>query len=385
MKLELVSGLMLTLLLIGMSTLAFNIEQVSAIESPYIAVIPDTIVDPTLTPGKNFTVSIYTDYTGSDIWGWQFTLAYNSSIIHGVEVINGDLITNDTFTHLPPWMRPARFIQGVFDNTLGTLSLTVAFYFFLLPLPPTTPGPGILANVTFEVVGLGRTNITLGADTALKTPTYDIIDGELMPDHLRHGYFSNIDGLPPPAITATVNIKPNTLNLKSKGKWITCYIELSEGYDVSDIDVSTVMLNDTIPISLLDVPAPEPVPTEIGDYDSDGVPDLMVKFNRAALTSHIYHVSGITYGNVALTITGQLADGTMFEGSDTIKVMFGGDADLSGFVELADFPIWANNVGKYSGEWSFDVNPDFDSNDFVELADFLIWSENFGATVPPPP
>jgi len=126
-------------------------------------------------------------------------------------------------------------------------------------------------------------------------------------------------------------------------------------------------------------------PTEIGDYDSDGILDLMVKFSRTALIAHIYHVLGIAYGNATLMITGQLADGTPFEGSDTIEVMFGGDADLSGFIELADFPVWANNFGKYSGEWSSDVDPDFDSNDFVELTDFHIWVKNFGATVPPPP
>jgi len=124
----------------------------------------------------------------------------------------------------------------------------------------------------------------------------------------------------PTEITATVDIDPDTLNLKSKGEWITCYIELPEGYNVSDIDVSTIMLNDTIPVSLLDVPAPKPVPTEIGDYDNDGVPDLMVKFNRTELTSHIHNVLGIEYGNVTLTITGEVA-GTPFEGSDSIRVI----------------------------------------------------------------
>jgi len=73
----------------------------------------------------------------------------------------------------------------------------------------------------------------------------------------------------PPAISATVDIKPDTLNLKSKGKWITCYIELPEGYNVSDIDVSTVMLDGTI---LVD-PA---VPIQIGDCDNDSIPDLML-------------------------------------------------------------------------------------------------------------
>jgi len=182
----------------------------------------------------------------------------------------------------------------------------------------------------------------------------------------------------PILLMATVDIDPNILDLKSNYEWMTCYIELPESYDVSDIEVSSILLNNTIPV---DVEAP----TEIGDYDTDGILDLMVKFNRTELTAHIYHVSGITYGNVTLMITGQLTDGTTFEGSDTIKVIFGGDADLNGFVELADFVVWVDNLGKHSGEWSSDVNPDFDSNNFVELDDFPIWVENIGATVPPPP
>jgi hypothetical protein len=119
--------------------------------------------------------------------------------------------------------------------------------------------------------------------------------------------------------SATIDIHPDTLNLKSKGKWITCYIELPEGYDASDIDVSTVMLNKTVPVSLLDVPAPKPVPTEIGDYDGDGIPDLMVKFDRT-MVSELILSKGITYGDVTLTITGEV-DGTFFADIDSIKVV----------------------------------------------------------------
>jgi len=121
-------------------------------------------------------------------------------------------------------------------------------------------------------------------------------------------------------VCATVDVKPDALNLKSRSNWITCYIELPEGYSLSDVDVSTVMLNDTIPISLLDVPAPEPVPTEIGDYDSGGIPDLMVKFDRT-MVSELILSKDIIGGNVTLTVTGEV-DGTPFEGSDSIKVLF---------------------------------------------------------------
>lgn len=125
-----------------------------------------------------------------------------------------------------------------------------------------------------------------------------------------------------PLIEATIDIAPDTLHLMSQGRWITCYIELPEGYDVSDIDVSTVLLNDSIPVSLLDVPAPDPVPTTIGDYDDDGTPDLMVKFDRAMVLAFILSQRN-TSGVVTLTITGNV-NGTPFEGTGTVRVLMGG-------------------------------------------------------------
>ena len=115
---------------------------------------------------------------------------------------------------------------------------------------------------------------------------------------------------------ATVDIDPDTLNLKSRGKWITAYIELPEGYDVADIDITTVELRfggESVKAELW--------PTEIGDYDGDEAPDLMVKFDRQA-------VQGIvSEGNVELTVTGELSSGPVemcFEGSDTIRAIMPG-------------------------------------------------------------
>lgn len=110
------------------------------------------------------------------------------------------------------------------------------------------------------------------------------------------------------SIETTVDIDPDTFNLKSKVPWIICYIELPEGYNVGDIDVSTIVLNDVVPA--------ESRPTEIGDYDSDGIADLMVKFDRSVV-QEILDLGD----EVEITVTGELTDGTPFEGSDTIRVI----------------------------------------------------------------
>lgn len=106
----------------------------------------------------------------------------------------------------------------------------------------------------------------------------------------------------PSAIEATLNFNPNKLNLKSKGKWITAYIELPEEYNVNDIDIASVKLhyND----SSLDA--------AWGDIQ-DNV--YMVKFDRNEVETIL---NGMT-GNVELKVTGEV-DGTSFEGSDKIRV-----------------------------------------------------------------
>ena len=106
----------------------------------------------------------------------------------------------------------------------------------------------------------------------------------------------------------SVDFDPDTLNLKSKGDWVTVYIELPDGYDVNNIDISTILLNNVILAELH--------PTEIGDYDDDGILDLMVKFSRASVIALVEPGDA-----VEIKITGALLDGTTFEGTDTIRVI----------------------------------------------------------------
>lgn len=108
----------------------------------------------------------------------------------------------------------------------------------------------------------------------------------------------------------TIDFDPDTLNLESEGKVVTVYIELPEGYNVSQIDVSSIRLNGTVPALVK--------PTEIGDYDSDGILDLMVKFDRASV---IALFDGKTVpGNYMIEVTGTWA-GIRFEGTVMIRVI----------------------------------------------------------------
>ena len=59
--------------------------------------------------------------------------------------------------------------------------------------------------------------------------------------------------------------------------------------------------------------------SEIGDYDNDGLLDLMVKFDRATVVQSLIDNS-LTSGHVTLFIVGNV-NSNAFIGADTINVI----------------------------------------------------------------
>ena len=109
----------------------------------------------------------------------------------------------------------------------------------------------------------------------------------------------------PEEVTVDVKITPQSLNMKSNGRWVMVHIKVT-GADATDVDVSTIMLDGTV--------APES--SQITD---DG--NVVVKFSRAEVQSYILstYESSEKFSNINLTLTGEVA-GMAFEDSDTIKV-----------------------------------------------------------------
>ncbi|MEO0130922.1 MAG: NosD domain-containing protein [candidate division WOR-3 bacterium] len=109
----------------------------------------------------------------------------------------------------------------------------------------------------------------------------------------------------------SIDFQPDTFNLKTKGEFVTVYIELPKNFDVNKIDVSTILLNDLIPALFK--------PTKIGDYDSDGIPDLMVKFERSKAKTILN-----TGERVPIIITGNVSykgQYLKFKGDDIITII----------------------------------------------------------------
>ncbi len=191
---KLLSLSILLLLTLGpFSALDVKIAQVSAVDSPYIAVLPENTLD--LTPGDSFTVGIYTnygaapDYSEYDVTSYEFTLYFNPLVLNITGVAQGDIIVGG----------PATFIPTPADNTAGNLSAR-GFYDgegYITSMYRPFPWNGTLAYVTFTVVDYGASAITIGPHTRLigwnftESKAYNIIEALTMPTHMQHGYFDN--------------------------------------------------------------------------------------------------------------------------------------------------------------------------------------------------
>lgn len=162
---------------------------------------------------------------------------------------------------------------------------------------PTVSGAVHQYIIDWEALSEGEEGVTVQVDSDGDGEFEDTFtsDGELTHDEFTLQTETVID------------FDPDTLNLRSREKFVTVYIELPPGYDVSQIDISSIKLNGTVSALAK--------PTQVGDYDSDAIPDLMVKFDAAAVKALLKP------GNqVELTVTGEVA-GIAFEGSDTIRVI----------------------------------------------------------------
>jgi hypothetical protein len=220
-------GIMLTLLIASMLTLAFNQNTVQASPETILYIDPPSIVDQTLTPGSTFTVNVMV----SDVeflFYWQANVTFNPDVLRIVDVVEGD------------------FLKASPEGTFGAKRIEASWALFgwtIIGSHLGISGSGILATVEFEVLAMGESLIEFAQKGYL---TY--LDAQIfplpppwfvdIPFTAVNGYFNNLVAV----VSSTLDIRPDTLNLVSKGRWITAYIELPDGYDVGDIDCTSIRL-----------------------------------------------------------------------------------------------------------------------------------------------
>jgi len=133
----------------------------------------------------------------------------------------------------------------------------------------------------------------------LTAPDHDIL-GTARPQH--NGFDMGAYEYTLEQISASVDIDPDTLNLCNVNGMVTAYVTLPPGYDLTEVIVPMVFMNDALPALRADIQ---------GDT-------LMLHFPRDAVVAYLGD-NGIQ--SAELTITGEVAGIARFTGSDVIRVI----------------------------------------------------------------
>ena len=110
-----------------------------------------------------------------------------------------------------------------------------------------------------------------------------------------------------PLVDAHIDIDPDTLNLKSNGRWITCYVTFADGLDVSSVDPETILFCDAV--------------KPMWSYAEDEEQVLKVKFSRSEVQQLLAEYDALQPGEVEVFLEGKFTDGTEFEGTDVIRII----------------------------------------------------------------
>jgi hypothetical protein len=278
----------MTLLLMYIS---FSLVPFVAHSSPTTTfyVDPSSIIDQNLAPGSSFTVSVNVA-DAVDLFAWQVYMSWNTALLNATEIIFGDFLAGQPEgTTQVSHIKNAEGYMVVGESTIGTYT--------------GLNGNGWLFSATFLIGTIGETVLDINSELTYYIDSLHNILGDDPGEIIKeNGYFNNSGAV----IPATLQISPDLLTLSRKGGFITAYIELPGSYNVNDIDISTVKLNGEVQARLR--------PAKVGDYDKNGIPDLMVKFVKKEV------IPLLSAGENTLIIAG-VVSGEIFEGFDTITAV----------------------------------------------------------------
>jgi len=180
---------------------------------------PSAIVDPTMIVGSVFAVSVnVADVV--NLYGWSFKLFFNPSIVRatGISVPSPTFLQSAGLTFV---------LSKKYDNTMGYAYVSEVLR---IPYPPSgASGSGVLATISFEVVGVGVTTLDL-QQTKLNT----VIAGNTvpMPHLVEDGLFDNRVGNQSPvaifSVTPPVGVVGTSFKFDASAShddaWIASYL-----------------------------------------------------------------------------------------------------------------------------------------------------------------
>jgi hypothetical protein len=204
---------------------------------------PPKVVDPALTPGNVFNVSLNVA-NATKVGSWSASIFYNSSLLNATNVEEGEFLKSVNTTNFE-----FVTIEG-FNSTHGMIQMNCSLS------SGGRSGNGILSIISFEVLDFGESAIAI-SDISLEDPF-----GEPLSFSMSDGYFNNILlaklSIDPylitgpsylPGTTFTVNVTLSDIeNLK------TCIFNLTcAPLVIQEINIATPSVLGQTPIKRLQV------------------------------------------------------------------------------------------------------------------------------------
>lgn len=148
-----------------------NLAQPPPPPRPKIYVDPKELIDESLGPSHNFTISVKIA-NATQVYSFAFRLDFAATVIEAIEVLEGEFLKS---------AGPTTILVSEINNTAGFVELSVT-----LNNPPSADGDGTLGTIMFHVVNNGTSTLNLSI-TSLK----DADDTSLDPI-TANGRFSNV-------------------------------------------------------------------------------------------------------------------------------------------------------------------------------------------------
>ena len=188
------------------SILSVLVYPAQSIATTTVSVVPSTV---TASMGQNFNINVNISSV-SDLYGWEFKLGWNSTLLDAVNVTEGTFLKNSSETFFVPKI----------NNTVGYMLVDCT----LLGNVDGVSGNGTLAVVEFYVEGIGESVLDLFNTTLInsreQTITHQSTDG--------YGYFTFAHDV------AVINIiASQTIVLPGQSIEINVTVENQGGYTES--------------------------------------------------------------------------------------------------------------------------------------------------------
>ena len=124
-----------------------------------VGVLPQTV---TASVGDTFTIDIIVDSAGSAVYGAQYELYFDNTVLNATSQTQETFLSQDDESTTVP--------ANMINNTLGKIVYCEA----RMGAPAGVTGKGALASITFEAIKSGTSTLTLSYVMLMESPTSEL-------------------------------------------------------------------------------------------------------------------------------------------------------------------------------------------------------------------